>query len=64
MLDLTVTEVSTQEPVGVAVPDNVRTAAENVAVEQTDQIVPVESPLYDRRALAVFAAANKLVAGR
>ncbi len=84
VLDLTVTEVSTQVPVDVAVPDNVRTAVENVAVqpvapgvwflaggshnsvaiEQADQIVLVESPLYDGRALAVFAAANKLVAGK
>ena len=84
VLDLTVTEVSTQEPVDIAVPDNVRTAVENVAVqpvapgvwflaggshnsvaiEQTDQIVLVESPLYDGRALAVFAAANKLVPGK
>ena len=84
VLDLTVTEVNTQEPVDIAVPDNVRTAVENVAVqpmapgvwflaggthnsvaiEQTDQIVLVESPLYDGRALAVFAAANKLVPGK
>ena len=36
----------------------------SVAVELSDQIVLVESPLYDGRALAVIAAANKLVAGK
>lgn len=36
----------------------------SVAVEQSDGIVLVESPLYDGRALAVFAAANKLVPGK
>ena len=84
VLDLVVTEVNTQQPVDVAVPDNVRSATENVAVqpvapgvwflaggshnsvaiELSDQIVLVESPLYDGRALAVMSAANKLVAGK
>ena len=36
----------------------------SVAVELSDQIVLVESPLYDGRALAVIAAANKLVPGK
>lgn len=36
----------------------------SVAVEQSDGIVLVESPLYDGRALAVLAAANKLVPGK
>ena len=36
----------------------------SVAIELADQIVLVESPLYDGRALAVFDAANKLVAGK
>ena len=84
VLDLVVTEMNTQQSVDAAVPDNVRTATENVAVqavapgvwflaggshnsvaiEQSEQIVLVESPLYDGRALAVMAAANKLVPGK
>jgi glyoxylase-like metal-dependent hydrolase (beta-lactamase superfamily II) len=36
----------------------------SVAIELSDQIVLVESPLYDGRALAVMAAANKLVPGK
>ena len=36
----------------------------SVAIELSDQIVLVESPLYDGRALAVLAAANKLVPGK
>ena len=36
----------------------------SVAIELSDQIVLVESPLYDGRALAVIAAANNLVAGK
>ena len=84
VLDLAVTDYTTAEAVDIAVPDNVRSAAENVAVqvvapgvwflaggshnsvaiELADQIVVVESPLYDGRALAVMAAANKLVAGK
>ena len=36
----------------------------SVVVEQADQIVLVESPLYDGRTLAVIAAANKLVPGK
>jgi glyoxylase-like metal-dependent hydrolase (beta-lactamase superfamily II) len=35
----------------------------SVAIELGDQIVLVESPLYDGRALAVMAAANKLMPG-
>jgi glyoxylase-like metal-dependent hydrolase (beta-lactamase superfamily II) len=74
----------TTGPVDINVPDNVKTFAENVAVqpaapgvwflaggshnsvavELSDQIVLVESPLYDGRALAVIAAANKLVPGK
>ena len=84
VLDFLVSEVNTQGPVDITVPDSVRSAVENVAVqpvapgvwflaggshnsvaiEQRDQIVLVESPLYDGRALAVIAAANKLVAGK
>ena len=84
VLDLVVTEVNTQQPVDAAVPDNVRTASENVtvqpmapgvwflaggshnsvAIEQSAQIVLVEAPQYDGRALAVIAAANKLVPGK
>ncbi len=84
VLDLVVTEFSTQQAVDVAVPDSVRTASENVtvqpvapgvwflaggshnsvAIEQSQQIVLVETPLYDGRALAVIAAANKLVPGK
>ena len=84
VLDLVVTEFNTQQPVDAAVPDNVRSATENVAVqavapgvwflaggshnsvaiEQSEQIVLVETPLYDGRALAVIAAANKLVPGK
>ncbi len=36
----------------------------SVAIELTDQIVLVESPLYDGRAQAVLVAANGLVAGK
>jgi glyoxylase-like metal-dependent hydrolase (beta-lactamase superfamily II) len=36
----------------------------SVAVELSSQIVLIESPLYDGRALAVFEAANKLVPGK
>jgi glyoxylase-like metal-dependent hydrolase (beta-lactamase superfamily II) len=36
----------------------------SVAVELSNQIVLVESPLYDGRALAVMAMANKLVPGK
>ncbi len=36
----------------------------SVAIELSDQIVVVETPLTDGRALAVMAAANKLVAGK
>jgi len=36
----------------------------SVAIELSDQILLVESPLYDGRALAVFEAANKLVPGK
>ncbi len=36
----------------------------SVAIELSDQILLVESPLYDGRALAVFEVANKLVAGK
>ncbi len=36
----------------------------SVAIEQSAQIVLVESPLYDGRSAAVFAAANKLVPGK
>jgi glyoxylase-like metal-dependent hydrolase (beta-lactamase superfamily II) len=36
----------------------------SVAIELADQIVLVESPLYDGRALAVFATANALVPGK
>ena len=36
----------------------------SVAVEMAGEIVLVESPLYDGRALAVFAAANALVPGK
>ena len=36
----------------------------SVAIELSDQIVLVENPLYDGRALAVIAAANKLVPGK
>jgi glyoxylase-like metal-dependent hydrolase (beta-lactamase superfamily II) len=36
----------------------------SVAIELSDRIVLVESPLYDGRAKAVFDAANKLVAGK
>jgi glyoxylase-like metal-dependent hydrolase (beta-lactamase superfamily II) len=36
----------------------------SVAIELSDQIVLVESPLYEGRALAVLAAANKLVPGK
>ena len=84
VLDLTVTEVKADTPVDISVPDNVRTARENVttekvaegvwflaggshnsvAIELADQIVLVESPLYDGRALAVFAVANQLVPGK
>ena len=84
VLDIAVTEYTLGEAVDIAVPDNVRSAQENVAVqpaapgvwflaggshnsvavELSDQIVLVESPLYDGRALAVIAAANKLVPGK
>jgi glyoxylase-like metal-dependent hydrolase (beta-lactamase superfamily II) len=83
VLDLKVTSVATGT-VDINVPDNVKTFAENVAVqpaapgvwflaggshnsvaiELSDQIVLVESPLYDGRALAVIAAANRLVPGK
>ncbi len=36
----------------------------SVAIEMADQIVLVESPLYDGRAAAVFATANGLVPGK
>lgn len=36
----------------------------SVAIELSDRILLVESPLYDGRALAVFAAANQLVPGK
>ena len=36
----------------------------SVAIELTDQIVVVESPLYDGRATAVLDAANQLVPGK
>ena len=36
----------------------------SVAIELSDQIVLVESPLYDGRALAAIAAANRLVPGK
>ena len=36
----------------------------SVAIELSDQIVLVESPLYDGRALAVFEMANRLVPGK
>jgi glyoxylase-like metal-dependent hydrolase (beta-lactamase superfamily II) len=36
----------------------------SVAIEQSAQIVLVESPLHDGRALAVMAAANQLVPGK
>jgi len=36
----------------------------SVAIELADQIVLVETPLYDGRALAVMEAANKLVPGK
>jgi glyoxylase-like metal-dependent hydrolase (beta-lactamase superfamily II) len=36
----------------------------SVAIELSDRLVLVESPLYDGRAAAVFEAANKLVAGK
>jgi glyoxylase-like metal-dependent hydrolase (beta-lactamase superfamily II) len=36
----------------------------SVAIELADRIVLVESPLYDGRAAAVFAAANALVPGK
>jgi len=36
----------------------------SVAIELSDRILLVESPLYDGRALAVFQAANKLVPGK
>ena len=84
VLDLQVIELNTQQPVDAAVPDNVRTASENVtvqpvapgvwflaggshnsvAIEQLEQIVLVEAPVYDGRALAVIAVANKLVPGK
>lgn len=36
----------------------------SVAIEMADQMLVVESPLYDGRAAAVLAAANQLVAGK
>jgi len=83
VLDLKVTSVATGV-VDINVPANVKTFAENVAVqpaapgvwflaggshnsvaiELSDQIVLVESPLYEGRALAVIAAANQLVPGK
>ena len=36
----------------------------SVAIEMANEIVLVEAPLYDGRALAVFAAANALVPGK
>jgi glyoxylase-like metal-dependent hydrolase (beta-lactamase superfamily II) len=36
----------------------------SVAIELSDQILLVESPLYDGRAAAVFATANQLVPGK
>ena len=84
VLDWNVTDVKVNEAVDITVPDNVRSARENVsstkvadgvwflaggshnsvAIELADQIVLVESPLYDGRALAVFDAANALVPGK
>ena len=84
VLDLAVTEVRADTAVDITVPDNVRSARENVVVEKvtdgvwflaggshnsvaielSNQIVLVESPLYDGRALAVFDAANQLVPGK
>lgn len=84
VMDLAVTEFSSTEAVDISVPDNVRHAAENVAVqlaapgvwylaggshhsvaiELSDRIVLVESPLYDGRTLAAITAANKLVPGK
>ncbi|MCY7315169.1 MAG: MBL fold metallo-hydrolase [Rubrivivax sp.] len=81
VLDLVVSEYRTDDTLDAPVPDNVRSAHENVAVqpvspgvwflaggthnsvavELSDQILLIESPLYDGRALAVMAAANKLV---
>ncbi len=82
--DLTTGQVQTNAPLAIELPENVRTARENVtstavadgvwflaggshnsvAIEMADQIVLVESPLYDGRALAVFSAANALVPGK
>jgi glyoxylase-like metal-dependent hydrolase (beta-lactamase superfamily II) len=84
VLDIVVGEVRSNLDVDIAVPDNVRNAKENVAVDKvadgvwflgggshnsvaielSDRIVLVESPLYDGRAKAVFDAANQLVAGK
>jgi glyoxylase-like metal-dependent hydrolase (beta-lactamase superfamily II) len=83
-LDITVTEMQTNVPADILVPDNVKAARENVTVEKVadgvwflaggshnsvaielaDQIVLVESPLYDGRAKAVLATANGLVTGK
>lgn len=84
VLDLRVAQVQADAPVDIAVPDNVRGAAErvtsekvaegvwflaggshnSVAIEMADQMLVVESPLYDGRAIAVLAAANQLVPGK
>ncbi len=84
VLDVRVTQVSANAAVEVSVPDNVRSARENVvsslvapgvwylaggshhsvAIEMANEIVLVESPLYDGRALAAIQAANALVPGK
>ncbi len=84
VLDIAVSEFNTGTAVDISVPDNVRAAKENVAVqavssgvwflaggshnsvavELSDQILLIESPLYDGRALAVITAANALVPGK
>ncbi|MFY9510883.1 MAG: MBL fold metallo-hydrolase [Rubrivivax sp.] len=84
VLDIAVKEVRSNPAIAIAVPDNVRAARENVAVEKladglwflgggshnsvavelSNQILLVESPLYDGRAAAVFEAAGKLVPGK
>ena len=82
--DIQVMEMQPNVPADFAVPENVKTARENVTVEKVadgvwflgggshnsvaieiaDQIVLVETPLYDGRAKAVLATANGLVAGK
>lgn len=84
VLDVQVAEAKVNEPVDIVVPDNVKSARENVtstlvapgvwflaggshnsvAIELAEQIVLVESPLFDGRALAVIETANKLVPGK